>query len=113
MSKQWRILVASSAVLAILAAGCGNYEGPAGAAPVAEDEGDGDGGGDLAGSIEIDGSSTVAPLTDAIAEEYANEAGDVTVNVGVSGTGGGFERFCAGETDISDASRPIKDEEAA
>ena len=69
--------------------------------------------GDLSGSIEVDGSSTVAPLTDAIAEEYAGVSPDVIVNIGVSGTGGGFERFCGeGSTDISNASRPIKDEEA-
>ena len=110
MSKRWRILMAAMTALAVLAAGCGNYEGPAGAAPVAQD---GDEEANASGSIEIDGSSTVAPLTDAVAEEYANEVSGVTVNVGVSGTGGGFERFCAGETDISDASRPIKDEEAA
>ncbi|MBA2554678.1 MAG: PstS family phosphate ABC transporter substrate-binding protein [Geodermatophilaceae bacterium] len=66
----------------------------------------------LSGDIEIDGSSTVGPLTDAISEEYSAVQPDVTVNLGISGTGGGFERFCAGETDISNASRPIKDEEA-
>lgn len=102
----WRTVAGGVALLAMLAAGCGNYEGPAGAAPVA------DGGGGTSGSIEVDGSSTVAPLTDAVAEEFANEEADVTVNVGVSGTGGGFERFCAGDTDISDASRAIKPEEA-
>jgi phosphate transport system substrate-binding protein len=104
-----RVVVAAGAVLAIGLTGCGNYEGPAGAAPVAGEDGDGA----VSGSIEIDGSSTVAPLTDAIAEEYAQEASGVTVNVGVSGTGGGFERFCAGETDISNASRAIEDEEMA
>lgn len=68
---------------------------------------------ELSGTIEIDGSSTVGPLTDAIAEEFASVAPDVTVNIGISGTGGGFERFCGeGSTDISNASRPIKDEEA-
>ena len=68
----------------------------------------------LSGSIEIDGSSTVGPLTDAVSEEFAAVQPDVTVNLGESGTGGGFERFCAtGDTDISNASRPIKDEEAA
>lgn len=66
----------------------------------------------LSGSIEIDGSSTVYPLTEAAAEEYAAEQPDVRVTVGVSGTGGGFERFCAGEIPIADASRPIKDSEA-
>jgi phosphate transport system substrate-binding protein len=61
----------------------------------------------LSGAVEIDGSSTVFPITEAVAEEFRGAEGDVQVTVGVSGTGGGFERFCAGETDISDASRPI------
>ncbi|AJY73577.1 PstS family phosphate ABC transporter substrate-binding protein [Paenibacillus beijingensis] len=67
----------------------------------------------LSGTIEIDGSSTVFPLTEAVAEEFGKENGDVRVTVGTSGTGGGFKRFCNGEIAISDASRPIKDEEAA
>jgi phosphate transport system substrate-binding protein len=67
----------------------------------------------LSGAVQIDGSSTVFPITEAVAEEYRSEQGDVQVTVGVSGTGGGFERFCAGETDISDASRPIKEDEIA
>ncbi|WP_127532809.1 PstS family phosphate ABC transporter substrate-binding protein [Paenibacillus kobensis] len=66
----------------------------------------------LTGEIEIDGSSTVYPLTEAAAEEFGKMNKDVRVTVGVSGTGGGFKRFCAGELAISDASRPIKDEEA-
>ncbi len=69
--------------------------------------------GSLSGSIAIDGSSTVFPVTQAVAEEFNAEASDVQITVGVSGTGGGFKKFCAGETVISDASRPIKDEEAA
>ncbi|MDQ2631452.1 MAG: PstS family phosphate ABC transporter substrate-binding protein [Actinomycetota bacterium] len=69
------------------------------------------GGGDLSGSIRIDGSSTVAPLTEAVAEQFMAENSDVRVTVGTSGTGGGFEKFCAGETDISDASRAIEPEE--
>lgn len=60
--------------------------------------------------IQIDGSSTVFPITEAIAEEFMAQS-DARVTVGVSGTGGGFERFCAGETDISNASRPIKETE--
>jgi phosphate transport system substrate-binding protein len=63
--------------------------------------------GKLAGTIEIDGSSTVFPITQAVAEEFQNINSDVKVNVGISGTGGGFKRFTKGETDISDASRPI------
>ena len=67
----------------------------------------------LSGSIVIDGSSTVAPVTEAIAEEFNKEQSGVKVTVGTSGTGGGFTKFCAGETDVQDASRPIDDEEKA
>ncbi|MBE9129816.1 MULTISPECIES: PstS family phosphate ABC transporter substrate-binding protein [unclassified Coleofasciculus] len=66
---------------------------------------------DLSGDIAIDGSSTVFPITEAMAEEFQKLNSKVRVTVGVSGTGGGFKKFCAGETDISDASRPIKKEE--
>ncbi|GAB2469257.1 hypothetical protein GCM10027063_07110 [Promicromonospora xylanilytica] len=71
----------------------------------------GDGG--LSGTIAVDGSSTVAPLTSAAATQFADVEPGVQVTVATSGTGGGFKAFCAGETDISDASRPIKDEEIA
>ncbi|TSI08529.1 PstS family phosphate ABC transporter substrate-binding protein [Lysinibacillus sp. BW-2-10] len=67
----------------------------------------------LTGSVSGDGSSTVAPITEGLVEEYAGTQPDVKVSVGVSGTGGGFEKFIAGETDFSNASRPIKDEEKA
>jgi phosphate transport system substrate-binding protein len=70
-----------------------------------------DDGGDLSGTIRIDGSSTVAPLSEAAAELFQNENPGVQVTVGTSGTGGGFEKFCNGETEISDASRPIADDE--
>ena len=66
----------------------------------------------LTGTIEIDGSSTVFPISEAVAEEFRKVSPDVRVNVGVSGTGGGFKRFTVGETDISNASRPIEDAEA-
>ena len=66
---------------------------------------------ELSGSVKVDGSSTVAPLSTAAAELYAEEQPKVRVTVGTSGTGGGFEKFCNGETDISNASRAIKDEE--
>ena len=62
----------------------------------------------LTGSVNADGSSTVFPISQAVAEEFNAEAPDVKISVGTSGTGGGFKKFCAGETDISDASRPIK-----
>jgi phosphate transport system substrate-binding protein len=73
----------------------------------------GETGENLAGAIQIDGSSTVYPVTEAVAEEFRNEAPDVKVTVGVSGTGGGFKKFVRGEIDINDASRAIKEEEAA
>jgi len=66
----------------------------------------------LEGEVVVDGSSTVFPITSAVAEEFLAVAPRVQVPVGLSGTGGGFKKFCPGETDISDASRPIKDEEA-
>jgi phosphate transport system substrate-binding protein len=85
--------------------------------------GDGDSGGgggagggtqqELSGPVVVDGSSTVQPLTAAAAELFQGEQPNVNVTVGTSGTGGGFQKFCAGETDISNASRPIKDEEKA
>lgn len=62
----------------------------------------------LTGSIAIDGSSTVYPIAEAVSEEFGDDAPRVRVTVSVSGTGGGFKRFAAGETDISNASRPIK-----
>ena len=65
----------------------------------------------LSGTIQIDGSSTAFPVSQAVAEEFRKEQPNVQVNVGVSGTGGGFKRFSAGETDVSNASRPIKDSE--
>ncbi len=61
----------------------------------------------LKGTVDIDGSSTVYPITEAVAEEFGKLHKDVRVPVGVSGTGGGFKRFCNGETAISNASRPI------
>ena len=67
---------------------------------------------ELGGTIEIDGSSTVFPITEAVAEEFNKVASNVRVNVGVSGSGGGFKRFTVGEIDISDASRSIKEVEA-
>lgn len=99
--KTTRVLVAAVAASLFLTACSGASEDSASSESV------------LSGSIEIDGSSTVGPLTDAIAEEYADVQPDVTVNLSISGTGGGFERFCeTGDTQFSNASRPIKDEEA-
>ena len=61
--------------------------------------------------VKVDGSSTVYPITEAVAEEFQKANRDVRVTVGISGTGGGFKKFCRGETDISNASRPIKPSE--
>ncbi len=67
----------------------------------------------LSGTIKVDGSSTVFPITEAVAEEFRAIQPKVKVTIGVSGTGGGFKKFSRGETNISDASRPIKDKEKA
>jgi phosphate transport system substrate-binding protein len=102
--KNILISLAACGVLALGAAACGDDD----------DNGSGGGGGgssELSGSIKIDGSSTVAPFTQAAAENFQAENPGVKITVGTSGTGGGFEKFCAGETDISDASRPIKEDE--
>jgi phosphate transport system substrate-binding protein len=93
-----RLVLALSAALAVaaLAAAAGNA-----------------GGSKLKGTITADGSSTVGPYTTAAAEGFHKLNSGVNVTVGISGTGGGFERFCRGETDLSDASRPIEDDESA
>lgn len=81
-----------------------------------EDSGSDAGGGEggaVSGAVVIDGSSTVEPLSSAAAELFMEENPDANVTVGTSGTGGGFKKFCVGETDISNASRAIKDEEIA
>lgn len=70
-------------------------------------------GGGAGGSVAVDGSSTVAPLTEAAATQFRSKNSGINVTVATSGTGGGFKKFCAGETDISNASRPIKEAEIA
>ena len=97
-------------LVALLAAGCGRDDDNDTSGTTTTSAG---GGSDLSGRIEVDGSSTVGPYTTAAAERFQQANSGVQVTVGVSGTGGGFERFCRGETDISNASRAIKDEEAA
>jgi phosphate transport system substrate-binding protein len=93
----------------IFAAGCGRDDNSSSGSTSASTSGGS--GQALSGRIEVDGSSTVGPFVTAGAEEFQGQNPDVQVTVGISGTGGGFERFCAGETDISDASRPIKEDE--
>ena len=95
--KSGKLLVV--AVLVLATAACGGGEEKSG------------GGQGLSGEIAIDGSSTVAPFAQAAAETFKQENPEVNVTVGTSGTGGGFEKFCAGETDISDASRPIDEKD--
>ena len=106
-----RNLLLGAFVLVLLAAGCGGGRG--GDDAISDTTTAAASGDKLSGRIEADGSSTVGPYTTATAERFRAVQPDVQVTVGVSGTGGGFERFCRGETDLSDASRPIKDEEAA
>jgi phosphate transport system substrate-binding protein len=98
--------LAACCALALGAAACGNDDNDSSA-----NSGSSSGGDNLSGNIKIDGSSTVAPFAQAAQEAFQAENPDVKITVGTSGTGGGFEKFCAGETDISDASRPIKDDE--
>jgi phosphate transport system substrate-binding protein len=100
MPKKLWFALAASAILALGVAACGG-----------DDDDDGGSGSNLSGDIRVDGSSTVAPLTEAMAEQFKTENPDINVTVGTSGTGGGFEKFCAGETDISDASRAIEPDE--
>lgn len=76
-------------------------------------ESTGDSGETVSGTVVSDGSSTVGPLTKAASIQFAGVQPDVAVTVQITGTGGGFRSFCSGETDLSNASRPIDDEEAA
>jgi phosphate transport system substrate-binding protein len=112
MTKNTGTITRIALLLGLLAllAGCGGGRGgdTTGGATTATG-----GGQNLSGRIEADGSSTVGPYTTAAAELFQKVEPGVQITVGVSGTGGGFERFCRGETDISNASRPIKPEEAA
>jgi len=105
------LALAVSGALAFGVAACGDDENPSGSGSSNTTAATDSGGGDLSGTIAIDGSSTVGPFAEAAAELFNEDNPNVQVTVGISGTGGGFEKFCAGETDISDASRPIKDDE--
>lgn len=93
-------LLAVAASAGLLLTGCGGQSS----------EGSEDG---TSGSVTVDGSSTVAPLSEAAADLFRSEQSGVNVTVATSGTGGGFAKFCAGETDLQDASRPIEDDEIA
>jgi phosphate transport system substrate-binding protein len=102
ISRKFIAVAASAGVLAFGISACGGDD---------DDSTSGDGGEALSGTVVIDGSSTVAPLSEPAGELFNQENPDVQVTVGTSGTGGGFEKFCVGETDISDASRAIEAEE--
>jgi len=101
--RKWLALAAAGA-MALGVAACGDDE-------KSESGSSGGGGGELAGNIRIDGSSTVQPFAEAAAELFSEENSGVKVTVGGAGTGDGFEKFCRGETQISDASRPIEEDE--
>jgi phosphate transport system substrate-binding protein len=103
------LALAVAGALALGVAACGDDEDSGGGASSSG----GSKNEELSGNVTIDGSSTVGPFAEAAAELFNEENPGVKVSVGISGTGGGFEKFCAGETDISDASRPIKDDEEA
>jgi phosphate transport system substrate-binding protein len=106
ISKNRLLAAGTASVIALGLGACGSDEDSSGSSTSS-------GASDLSGDITIDGSSTVQPFAEAAAELFNGDNPDVNISVGAAGTGGGFEKFCAGETDISDASRPIEDEEAA
>ncbi|OHX51909.1 phosphate-binding protein [Planococcus salinarum] len=107
--KNWKFKMASTILgSTLLLAACGGTDEGGGT-----EENGSSTAGEVEGSVIGDGSSTVAPILEGIVEEYAGAQPGVQVTVGVSGTGGGFEKFMQGETDFSNASRPIKEEEIA
>lgn len=112
MKKQSMGVLAGAAGLALLLTACGGGSSDTASESAAEGTAAA-AASDLTGQVKIDGSSTVFPLTGLAAEDFQAENPGVQVTVGSSGTGGGFEKFCRGETDANNASRPIKDEEAA
>ena len=101
--------VAFVMILAVVAAACGGDDDETNAQSGSQSGGSAQA--RLSGTIRVDGSSTVAPLSETAAELFQREQPGVRVTVGTSGTGGGFEKFCNGETDISNASRPIRQSE--
>jgi phosphate transport system substrate-binding protein len=104
--------IAVAAALVLTACGGGTQDAATPAAPTPGSAPEAPAEPELAGSVRIDGSSTVAPFAEVAAELFMMENRGVQVTVGTSGTGGGFEKFCNAETDISDASRSIKSSEA-
>src|SRR5688500_2516714 len=112
LKTKWLASSLSTLALGAALAGCGGGTQTASTAPGADagNEGGTDGAPatQLTGSIKVDGSSTVFPITEAVAEEFGKSHPGLKVTVGVSGTGGGFKKFAAGEAAISNASRPIE-----
>ena len=104
-----RALVPGAAALVLTLSACGG--GDAGSDTGSGSDSEGSGG--ASGTVKVDGSSTVYPMSVAAQELLSEENPNVRVTVGESGTGGGFEAFCVGDTDISDASRPIEEDEVA
>ncbi|WP_404453024.1 PstS family phosphate ABC transporter substrate-binding protein [Virgibacillus necropolis] len=98
MKSRKIVIAVLMSLLVIFTAACGNGDGSSAA-------------GESSKKVMVDGSSTVFPIMEAVAEEYSAANPEVKATIGVSGTGGGFEKFIAGETHISNASRPIKEEE--
>jgi phosphate transport system substrate-binding protein len=97
---RWMSAISLTAVAVLLAAACGGNS-------------DASSGGGASGKVVVSGSSTVQPISSLVAEDFSKENPNVSISVDGPGTGDGFALFCKGETDISDASRPIKDEEKA
>ena len=103
-TRRWPLrLIAAAAAFALLAAACGG----------SDDDAAGGGNSDLTGEIVVSGSSTVEPISTLVAQKFSSVNPGVAISVDGPGTGDGFELFCKGETDVSDASRPIEAEEAA
>ena len=110
-SNRILLLLATMAAMAFTVAACGEDEETTSGSGGGDASAQESGGEELTGSIRIDGSSTVFPFAEAAGELFNEEQPGVQITVGQSGTGGGFEKFCAGETDIFNASRPIKEDE--
>lgn len=105
MTRRLRGTISAAVALTVAMAACGGSGDPS-TGPTTDT-------GAIRGAVNLDGSSTVFPIAEAAAELFEEAYPDAVVNVGTSGTGGGFEKFCQGETDIANASRPINDREKA
>jgi len=105
VTRRLRGTISAAVALTVAMAACGGSGDPS-TGPTTDT-------GAIRGAVNLDGSSTVFPIAEAAAELFEEAYPDAVVNVGTSGTGGGFEKFCQGETDIANASRPINDREKA